>query len=1327
MSRELMVEGRGRSEKFISRIGSISPIGPISPIRLTGPIGVLRISWPILMGLICLLSGTVNAQTHTKNSFQHQQLDQERARAMATELVLGVLDVQLRQLEENGLEKLPIYAEIKSMRSNLDQLVDRQMQDVVNLLVKGQRSEGKDREQIEQEARGKIRTVVVSLMAERQKLHKRMHLAKLAAQIRQLIGSETKVLNRTRTLSEESPQNRERATLTTLEDQRDVAAIHFQFVDLLTDVATWEGPIGAGASKGLRLLKTLQIDQELRRADQKLAASDFGEAEKAEQAAIRAWRALLEVIEETQGLAGSDREAVMKSVAAMIKRQETVREETRKADARDQQLTERLAQREHEIHQDLGPLADTLREFANTEALAEQAKAAAFEAEAKLFDGAIPDATRQQSQVIGALAEIAKKLEQASTATSDKTADQLAQEVKQLEQLDQALDQIRAKQAEVTGQAADNAAAAKAGEAQVGQQLQQANQAADFGPALETRLTDAQDQVARTQQVLSNADPKLAAQRTGAAREATQALDLAGAEVKHALADSKRKQLAVEVGELARAAEALERAAAAEHQVADSAQEGAAADGLTDGEATALAKEQTNVHKVANEIAEGVKNTAPQAAQQLKAAEPDLQATEKQIQVAKQNPGEAAKPAAKQIAESATRAAKQLEEAAKQLRQQAGLSATELAQLAGQQLAPVAAARQAVDKALGAAQSDASPVGAVGTLQHALEKARAAQIEQMRAAGRAAAADAQQMMEQLASAVRQQNAAETAAREFAQGRTNSPLQAAAAQQQVGELTQEAAKRANGAVRKELEMAAAAAEEAAKEMVVGNPNSAAVARQTARDALTRAAQAAQTSAADAAKLPLDQPNPAAQQQVSALAQEAIAAAGVGAPQASESLGVAKQQSEAAVQALTNKQPPVVAEAQSKVAAALAKSVEQLQQAIQSAAKKESERAKGMAEQAAALANQSLPVDAGAAVALEQSANAAREAAADKPIDASISDPQPAMVRGLERATASLAAREQELQRDQKIAEAIAQLAKEQQAARDQIAAQSAKLENLAQKPDAPTAEPSKEEVAVAQALADAADKFAEAQRATGEGAAEISKQNEVANQPIRQGLEVASELGQMPTGKNEKTELASQSQSNGKLDQNGELKPASGKQSEPIGKAPQEADASAELGTDFVPRSPEETARQIAGKDVLEQAAKALASQPPTAADALSGERTKKSQLQTAENSANPEGSEPAPSEESAAARKGEATLAADQQGKNNKLDPTRLQQEATAKDRDSRAATGNNSTDPAARKFQEEPWFAKLPPSLQKAIQSKSRGNAPRGYEERLKRYFESQ
>jgi hypothetical protein len=41
-------------------------------------------------------------------------------------------------------------------------------------------------------------------------------------------------------------------------------------------------------------------------------------------------------------------------------------------------------------------------------------------------------------------------------------------------------------------------------------------------------------------------------------------------------------------------------------------------------------------------------------------------------------------------------------------------------------------------------------------------------------------------------------------------------------------------------------------------------------------------------------------------------------------------------------------------------------------------------------------------------------------------------------------------------------------------------------------------------------------------------------------------------------------------------------------------------------------------------------------------------------------------------------------------------------------------------------KFLEEPWFAKLPPDVRTAIRNNARHRAPRGYRERLKRYFEN-
>jgi hypothetical protein len=37
-----------------------------------------------------------------------------------------------------------------------------------------------------------------------------------------------------------------------------------------------------------------------------------------------------------------------------------------------------------------------------------------------------------------------------------------------------------------------------------------------------------------------------------------------------------------------------------------------------------------------------------------------------------------------------------------------------------------------------------------------------------------------------------------------------------------------------------------------------------------------------------------------------------------------------------------------------------------------------------------------------------------------------------------------------------------------------------------------------------------------------------------------------------------------------------------------------------------------------------------------------------------------------------------------------------------------------------------EPWFSKLPPELRKAIRATNRREPPRGYEEKLRRYYEN-
>src|SRR5262249_54239535 len=88
--------------------------------------------------LVALILGTVPAPARAvdTDALRRKQDAQERARDMARQLVSGILEVQLQQLEENGLKDLPVYREIAGMKKNIGALVEKEMEKAVELLVK---------------------------------------------------------------------------------------------------------------------------------------------------------------------------------------------------------------------------------------------------------------------------------------------------------------------------------------------------------------------------------------------------------------------------------------------------------------------------------------------------------------------------------------------------------------------------------------------------------------------------------------------------------------------------------------------------------------------------------------------------------------------------------------------------------------------------------------------------------------------------------------------------------------------------------------------------------------------------------------------------------------------------------------------------------------------------------------------------------------------------------------------------------------------------------------------------------------------------------------
>jgi hypothetical protein len=356
-------------------------------------------------------------------------------------------------------------------------------------------------------------------------------------------------------------------------------------------------------------------------------------------------------------------------------------------------------------------------------------------------------------------------------------------------------------------------------------------------------------------------------------------------------------------------------------------------------------------------------------------------------------------------------------------------------------------------------------------------------------------------------------------------------------------------------------------------------------------------------------------------------------------------------------------------------------------------------------------------------------------------------QAGMTRNLERAAASLAAREDQINRDQQIAEALAGLLETQQTARDAIAQNAAALGEMAQAASAPAAEgepqppageaaPTPAQLSAADALARATQQFAQAMQATGEGAVAISGQQQVANPEVRAGLEAASQLEgfEMPlselfgaAGLAAQPQPAGEgqpaAQPAGQAPPAGEAQPGQGQGQPPAtpgdlaGQGAPGAQSPSTMGTGFVPQSPQVTAQQVAGAQALSQAAQALAQaagQPGAPGSPQPGQG-QPAPGQTAQT--------PTPGAPSSTSNTGGAAVAGSQtQNQETPEGPLSLQ---TAAQADSRAADSAEDSAAAARRFAEDPWFARLPPSLRSAMQSKVRRAPPRGYEELLRRYFE--
>src|SRR5262249_55959361 len=143
---------------------------------------------------------------------------------------------------------------------------------------------------------------------------------------------ETKCWQATKTIPDQQPAKQEAVALSVIEDQGDVKQLFLQLVDTLVEVSQWGGPLGAGATDGLRILQVGSVGKELDTAGNMLDALRYADAFRSQQLVLKGLRFLLEKLEDTQGGLGSDRQSALGMAREVIDKQQKLRDETRDAD-----------------------------------------------------------------------------------------------------------------------------------------------------------------------------------------------------------------------------------------------------------------------------------------------------------------------------------------------------------------------------------------------------------------------------------------------------------------------------------------------------------------------------------------------------------------------------------------------------------------------------------------------------------------------------------------------------------------------------------------------------------------------------------------------------------------------------------------------------------------------------------------------------------------------------------------------------------------------------------------------------------------------------------
>ena len=458
---------------------------------------------------------------------RQQQLTVDAAR----QLIAEVLDIQLEQFAENGLTTLPVYRDVRQMRSNLDQVSHRDMRHIIELLNAAQLATGAQQAASLQQARTTARDVVAVLMAERERLRQRLKVAHLQAQLKQLIGKQQEVRTETRHLHDIARHQRDAATVSALEDQRDAHTLYEQLLESLQTARQWENREGQAAADSLKQLQGKNVENLFVQAESALSLAEIDGAAQHQTEILNHLSSVLERIAAAQGLDQFDRSSTVSRIRDLMTAQRQLVDDTKEVDTSDLSKLDTLSRRQHDIRQQLEELDAPVSGLTAGQLLLQQAQAAAYQAEGKLFEGAREEAMGQQQDVLRNLDELKSLLETAVPAEpSTQIPDNVASQIEQMEQLAGALAELSEQQEQIVEDAATRPSDAQQAQQQVAGKLADQADRDPLPPSVQQSVRHAADQAGQASATMQDHSPQASAARSASAQAVQEALQAARTE-----------------------------------------------------------------------------------------------------------------------------------------------------------------------------------------------------------------------------------------------------------------------------------------------------------------------------------------------------------------------------------------------------------------------------------------------------------------------------------------------------------------------------------------------------------------------------------------------------------------------------------------------------------------------------------------------------------------------------------------------------------------------------------------------------------------------------